>query len=526
LINRYAVEESPLSESLGLERQQQDQGAFSGVGSGGKLPRGHLIGSGPELSQQLVMLVSIQDEFYRAADLYNGTSTNRYYWKSLTYDVYTGNGWTTSPTVSEKYKSGELFSKALKPNHRLAVQEIQMFEDQGDLLYTSGDLVTSDRDFEVANRTSRDGIEDIFGASIIQKQFEDSLRYSTTSQIPTVGEDKLHQAGENYPQWVIERYISLPESVPGRVLELAAQVTDAANTPYERALAIEEYLHGYPYTLDLPQPPQEVDIADYFLFDLGTGFCDYYATAMVVLLRATGVPARLAIGYASGTHDETHDRFIVTEADAHSWVEVFFPDIGWVAFEPTAGRPAIQRPEMVELSDIPLGDIFGAESNLLVQLWGLQLWGLQWIGLIGISLAIFVTVLLTWSFGDRWKLGRMTPQITVRKIYQRLYRRGHRLSVSLKPGNTPNEFADALGKMVSERSRGSRFQKSLSPAAAEISHITYLYTQSVYSHHPVSESDQAQVIHGWQRLRWKLWLVRYMKRRRKLAGKEKSNTIV
>jgi len=472
------------------------------------------------------MLVSIQDEFYRAADLYNGTSTNRYYWKSLTYDVYTGNGWTTSPTVSEKYKSGELFSKALKPNHRLAVQEIQMFEDQGDLLYTSGDLVTSDRDFEVANRTSRDGIEDIFGASIIQKQFEDSLRYSTTSQIPTVGEDKLHQAGENYPQWVIERYISLPESVPGRVLELAAQVTDAANTPYERALAIEECLHGYPYTLDLPQPPQEVDIADYFLFDLGTGFCDYYATAMVVLLRATGVPARLAIGYASGTHDETHDRFIVTEADAHSWVEVFFPDIGWVAFEPTAGRPAIQRPEMVELSDIPLGDIFGAESNLLVQLWGLQLWGLQWIGLIGISLAIFVTVLLTWSFGDRWKLGRMTPQITVRKIYQRLYRRGHRLSVSLKPGNTPNEFADALGKMVSERSRGSRFQKSLSPAAAEISHITYLYTQSVYSHHPVSESDQAQVIHGWQRLRWKLWLVRYMKRRRKLAGKEKSNTIV
>ena len=140
------------------------------------------------------------------------------------------------------------------------------------------------------------------------------------------------------------KFLTLPDSVPERVLTLARELTANALTPYDRAQAIETYLRtSYPYTLDVPAPPPGRDVADFFLFELEKGYCDYYATAMVVLARAAGLPARFVSGYASGTYDSSNAQYIVTEANAHSWVEIFFTDIGWVEFEPTAGLPAIDR---------------------------------------------------------------------------------------------------------------------------------------------------------------------------------------
>ena len=119
-------------------------------------------------------------------------------------------------------------------------------------------------------------------------------------------------------------------------------MTGSEPTPYDRVRSIERYLRTFPYTLDVPHPPASRDLVDYFLFDLKEGYCDYYASAMVVLARAAGIPARLAIGYASGDYNEKSRRFMVTGADAHSWVEVDFPNTGWVPFEPTASRPLLE----------------------------------------------------------------------------------------------------------------------------------------------------------------------------------------
>ena len=107
-----------------------------------------------------------------------------------------------------------------------------------------------------------------------------------------------------------------------------------------RLLAIEAYLRTISYTLDVPAPPLDRDVADYFLFDLRRGYCDYFATAMVVLARSVGIPARLVTGYASGGYDVISAQFVVLEKDAHSWVEVYFPSYGWVEFEPTSGLAA------------------------------------------------------------------------------------------------------------------------------------------------------------------------------------------
>ena len=86
-------------------------------------------------------------------------------------------------------------------------------------------------------------------------------------------------------------------------------------------------------------------MADYFLFDLKTGYCDYYATSMIVMARAVGLPARLVIGYANGDYDPVKAEYVIREADAHSWVEVYFAGAGWVEFEPTASELRFTLPD-------------------------------------------------------------------------------------------------------------------------------------------------------------------------------------
>jgi hypothetical protein len=100
---------------------------------------------------------------------------------------------------------------------------------------------------------------------------------------------------------------------------------------------------------------------DYILFEAKEAYCDYYASSMIVMLRSLGIPARLAAGFARGTYEAEVDSFHVLNKDAHSWVEVYFPEYGWIEFEPTAAQPAIIRPNTSERDDsfasgFPLGN--------------------------------------------------------------------------------------------------------------------------------------------------------------------------
>ncbi len=136
-----------------------------------------------------------------------------------------------------------------------------------------------------------------------------------------------------------------PRRFPASVAELAQQLTAGAATPYDKAKAIEAYLRTIPYNDAIPAPPAGVDPLEYFLFDIKEGYCDYYATAMAMMLRVVGIPARTASGYAEGMFDEESGAYYVTERDAHTWVEVFFPEYGWIEFEPTAGESPLDRPQ-------------------------------------------------------------------------------------------------------------------------------------------------------------------------------------
>ncbi|HHW56178.1 MAG TPA: transglutaminase domain-containing protein [Clostridia bacterium] len=142
-----------------------------------------------------------------------------------------------------------------------------------------------------------------------------------------------------------ERYLSYPATLlPERVKDLAYSLTKDKKTLYDKVKAVEEYLRQYPYSLDVPPTPPNRDFVDYFLFDLKKGYCSYFATSMVIMLRTVGIPARYVVGFRMPLLPSSDGRYRITTANAHAWVEVYFDDYGWVTFEPTPSYPSLEFP--------------------------------------------------------------------------------------------------------------------------------------------------------------------------------------
>ena len=270
-------------------------------------------------------------------------------------------------------------------------------------------------------------------------------------------------------------------------------------------------MRGIPYSLDVSAPPPDRDVVDYFLFDLNRGYCDYYATAMVVLTRLAGVPSRMATGYATGTYDEDRRQYIVTEADAHSWVEVYFPGLGWVEFEPTAGLTAIQRPaETIRIGQQPV-----ALPSLRPRWYLREQYRLFW-WLGGLTASLLLGWLLLQAV-DAWLLRRIAPIQAVRRLYQRLRRSGQQMlqeaAITIQPGNTALEFADSL--VLHADSRIGKFLRArlFLPLQREIERIVQLYQRSAFSLRPPTRIEHGQALQAWGSLRWRLLWLRLFKAR-------------
>jgi hypothetical protein len=168
------------------------------------------------------------------------------------------------------------------------------------------------------------------------------MRYEALSYPPAVPPQQLRAASADYPEEIRKTYLQLPELDP-RIAALAQQVTARAPTAYDKAAAIELYLRThYGYTLELSGSPRVHPLA-YFLFERRAGHCEYFAAAMTVMLRTLGIPARYVNGFLPGEYNELGEDFIVRASDAHSWVEVYFPEYGWVSFDPTPPADATSK---------------------------------------------------------------------------------------------------------------------------------------------------------------------------------------
>ncbi len=528
--NRIA---QPIGESLGLvqrtalpipaERSAKTRLHLTG------LPREHLIRSGAELSEETVMYISTGDLPPMPVQMPVSLQAPRYYWRTLTYDIYNGAGWTASESQNRSYIPGEavhpgyylypteghksiFHPSASLPGMRLVRFKVEEAANLNGLAYATGELIGMDVRYRVLWRLPPDPAAGQEGDAFALLKPGREKKYSAYSLLARPDEALLRSAQGEYPNWVAQRYLALPDGLPPRVRELAERLTADQPTPYDQAQAIESYLRQIPYTLELPEPPLERDIVDYFLFELQQGYCDYYASSMVVLARAAGLPARLVVGYASGSYDPQKAVYRISEADGHSWPEVYFNGIGWVEFEPTAARAQIERqpgggfemgdPDFPAFPDEQPPPLFNPAWDRYLR-----------IG-VGVLLGFFILGIAyaSWYVTESWRIRREQPGRLVVALFKRVYRYGRRLGVQARRGDTPSEYGLRLGSRVEQFAAKNPMKIFLSRARLEIERLVALYNSVIYSPHPVTREEGQSALDAWKGLRWRLWLSRFRSR--------------
>ncbi|MGI8775173.1 MAG: transglutaminase TgpA family protein [Actinomycetota bacterium] len=181
--------------------------------------------------------------------------------------------------------------------------------------------------------------------------------YSVVSSRGAATAQQLRAAESDEVPEKVARYLQVPDSLPERVGQLAQEITRGTNNRYDQVKAMEAYLaERYRYTIESPIAPPGRDSIDHFLFDTDVGYCEQFASATAIMLRTLGVPARVAVGFTPGTRNAFTGLYEVKASDAHAWVEVWFPGLGWYEFDPTFDIP----PAQMELGEVlPLARVIG-----------------------------------------------------------------------------------------------------------------------------------------------------------------------
>jgi transglutaminase-like putative cysteine protease len=460
------------------------------------LPRLHMLTAGQERSQDTVFTV-------RTGELppipMGGTelAAPHHYWRSQTFDRYNGFGWSTSETEKQTIPAGDPFFTTLPPGYKLLKQDFTLYQPGDQTLYWDGMLYSADQSLDASWRIK----PTFYSSPLVDLPFNDgdlysalrtSPSYHVESYIPNAGIEQLRAAGQNYPQSIQDHYLALPKNIPERVFGLARKLTATGATPFDQAVIIETYLRvNYPYTLKIDAPPANVEVADYFLFDLKKGYCDYYATAMVVLARAAGLPARFVTGYAGGNYNTRTAAYTVVEAQAHSWAEIYFPGIGWVEFEPTASQPEINRPSehagRAPNATLPPLSPLGILKQMYATLPPLARWGVT---IPGVLLLLWIVYLIVEDF----VLKHIRPVLALRWIFRDIYRVGGKLAGELTPATTVTEFCEALLPQMRDDTY--------------IRLLTATYLQALFSPRPVSAQQVRSAIKAWRSIRWRLFFSR------------------
>lgn len=277
-----------------------------------------------KLNRQVVMRVRVSQppEEYRAP----------LRWRGVTFDYYDGRGWRDS---------GKGRARLVRPRGSEAVV---LGDTDAPTKLTRQTFYLEPLDTSTIFAAARPVM--VTGLGAVWKDESDALWthnhafnrlvYVVDSDARTPRDSELRSDNLRvYPSEILTRYTQLPEDRDRRIDQLAADITRGASATIDVARRIESHLRqNYAYSLSLHRVEDEDPVAD-FLFNTRAGHCEYFATAMTLLLRARGVPARLVNGFQMGEYSALSDSYTVRQSDAHSWVEVYFPQHGWVTFDPT-----------------------------------------------------------------------------------------------------------------------------------------------------------------------------------------------
>ena len=385
-------------------------------------------------------------------------ATRPAFWRGLAFDEYTGLGWAMSDRAVEEYSSldprivprfgpDEPWPAGSQP----LVQTFYVEAEQPNVVFAAY------RAFEVYFPAGSIGVDRYAGLRS-PAPLEQGLIYSVISRVPDPAPGVLRAATTGLPEAIERRYLSLPP-LPRRVHDLAAHLTAGRVSLYEKALAVNRHLlAGYAYDLQAPALPPGADAVDHFLFVSKRGSCETFASAMAVLLRAAGVPARLVTGYAPGRYNVLTGYYDVRNSDAHAWVEVFLPRAGWIEFEPT---PGFASPEAFATQ--AGGQWLAGDAALWVAGWARA--GAAWIRdragagvppVLGVPLtAVLALALVVRRRNGR--AGRRSAASPVETLYVRmstlLARAGHPRFPQMTPGELTSTMPAAARPLVEDVTR-------------------------------------------------------------------------
>jgi transglutaminase-like putative cysteine protease len=267
----------------------------------------------------------------------------RYYWRGHVYDFYSNGQWISTPASHTAFRPTDGDLEIANPDNRSsALFQFTLQLQAQSLLYAPSQPVWINKPGNVIVTKVDEGVDDVLFWEA-DPPIETGSRYQVRARIADPNVRQLRAAGDVYPKWVKDRYLEIPENIRPEIQALAEQITSGQETPYDKATAVTNYLRAnIEYSTSLPEPPSGRDPLLWLLFTYKKGFCNYYASAEVMLLRSVGVPARLAVGFAQG--EQRDSTYVVRKRDAHAWPEVYFPGVGWVEFEPTVSQDALARP--------------------------------------------------------------------------------------------------------------------------------------------------------------------------------------
>ena len=260
-----------------------------------------------------------------------GAPNERLYFRGAAFDRYDGRSWTNTRLHRRSLLRTQENTFQVTDEANLAHtglrQDILLESLDVPVLFGVTGMETIKGNFPVVQT-------DAMGNFYLPYAPSGRFQYTAYSVSPRMRREERTARDIRYSDTVLARFLQLPAMSP-RVAALARETAKRAATPFETVMAVEQYLRQtYAYSLDVGTEEPLHPIED-FLFVRKTGYCEHYATAMVVMLRTLGIPARLVTGFLPGDWNEFGNYFTVRQQDAHAWVEVYFPSSGWITFDPT-----------------------------------------------------------------------------------------------------------------------------------------------------------------------------------------------
>jgi transglutaminase superfamily protein/transglutaminase TgpA-like protein/uncharacterized protein DUF4129 len=287
------------------------------------------------------------------------------YLESLSYDIYNGRVWSNGPTEGITLSPNSSASDGSQ-DLRAIRQDITVVNPPGEqlpYLFGASQIASTNQAVELRINKATGlivawlrtngklaagnaySIISYISAADIKTLRTVPLPADAPSFTPDPTRPDLEPPITYYDPHILQTYLQLPNNLDHNIKILTTQLTANASTMYDKAVALESYFHNnYKYNTNISLPPGQEGVSWFLFRSNHQGYCNYFATAMAIMARELGMPARVVSGYTNGKFDAKRQQWVVRGSDAHSWVQIYFAGYGWVNFEPSVSFSNFVRP--------------------------------------------------------------------------------------------------------------------------------------------------------------------------------------